>query len=358
MYDSGTVRHGDIIIAGHIMSLFALFCHKFTRARKQRLVSFVLQILSGISFKHLICGRSLTGQTAKHIVKQCLCHVIGIAVRSFYLHISLLRIYTQSHIGRQRPGRSGPRQEIGVFVRTFEPRHCRALLYRLITLRHFVTGKRRSTAGTIGNNLKSLVQKPFIPYGLKRPPLGLNIIIVISNVRMIHIRPKAHGTRKILPHSLILPDTFLTFADKGLQAILLNLFLSIQAKPLLHLQLHRQSVGIPACFPGNHAPLHGAVPWNHILKGAGLHMSDMGLTVCCWRAVVKIVNGSFPAAVNALSENILFPPELLHSLFTFLKARIGRNRFVHFSHPFFAFLRKSKKVPSVKGRNLNPQDIR
>ena len=157
MHYSGTIRHGDIMITGHIMAFFALLCHILPRAGKQRLIFSVLQILSGIGFQNFISGFSLLAQSAQYILKQRLCHVIGVTVRRFHLYICLIRIHTQGHIGRQRPGCGGPGQEISLFPHTFKTRHRRTLLYRLITLGYLMAGKRRTAAWAVGNNLKAFI---------------------------------------------------------------------------------------------------------------------------------------------------------------------------------------------------------
>ena len=97
VYDAGTVRHGDIIITGHIMGLLPLAVCFLTRAGEQRLILFILQIRPLISLQHLVSRFSLFRQTAQHRVKQSLGHIIGIAVRSLHLYIGFLRIHTTPH---------------------------------------------------------------------------------------------------------------------------------------------------------------------------------------------------------------------------------------------------------------------
>ena len=87
--------------------------------------------------------------------------------------------------------------------------------------------ERGSASGTIGNDLKALIQKAFIPDLLQRPPFGFNKVIMIGYIRIVHICPEAYGTGKVLPHSLIFPNALLAFADKGIQAVLLDLLLAV-----------------------------------------------------------------------------------------------------------------------------------
>ena len=68
---------------------------------------------------------------------------------------------------------------------------------------HHIFEKRRTAARTVRNNLKAFIQKPFIPNLLQRPPLRLNIFIMVSNIRVIqkfwrehHIFEKSIESRK------------------------------------------------------------------------------------------------------------------------------------------------------------------
>ena len=151
---------------------------------------------------------------------------------------------------------------------------------------------------------------------------------------MVHICPEAYCIGEILPHTLVLPDTFLTFINKGSQTILLNLLFSIQSKKLFHFQLYGQSVGIPAGLSRYHIALHGTVSGNHILDGTGFHMSNMGLSVCSGRSIIKGIGRAFLSAVDTFSENIVLLPKSLYRLFPFHKVQIGRYLLVHILLPF------------------------
>ena len=85
-------------------------------------------------------------------------------------------------------------------------------------------GQRRTAARAIGHHLEALIQKALIPDLLQCPPFGLDIIILIGDIGVIHVRPETDGPGEILPHPLILPDGFLTLLDKGLDPVLLDLF--------------------------------------------------------------------------------------------------------------------------------------
>ena len=166
MHDTGAVRHCDIVVTSHIMGFPALAGRFLSRAGKQRLIFPVFQIPAGISLQNFISVLPLPGQGTQHGIQQGLCHIISIAVRSLYFYISLLRIHAQRHIGGQCPGCGRPGQEIGVLTHTFESGHGGTLLHRLVALGHLVAGQGSPAPGTVGHNLKALIQKSLVPDGL------------------------------------------------------------------------------------------------------------------------------------------------------------------------------------------------
>ena len=318
VHDTGTVGHGDIAVAGHIVGLFPLSCRLLSGAGKEGFILPVLQILPFVSLQHLI-GRGAFPASrlllfrclaSQNLIQQSLGHIIGKTLRRLHLHISLLRVHAQSHVGGQGPGRGGPGKEKGILPHTFKPHHRRALFHGLVALGHLMTGKRRPTPGAVGHNLKPFVQQTFVPDGFQRPPLGLDKVIVIGHIRSLHVGPEAHCVGEFLPHSLVFPDALLALVNERGKTVLFDLLLAVQPQLLLHLQLHRQTVGVPSRLPGHHIPLHGPVPGNHVLDGAGFHMSDVGHAVGGGGSVVEGVDRPLPAAVHALFKNVVVSPEL------------------------------------------------
>ena len=112
----------------------------------------------------------------------------------------------------------------------------------------------------------SLVEQALLPDLLQRPPFRFNEIIFIRNVGMFHVGPESHHIRKFLPHPLILPNRLPAFLDKRFDPIGLNLLFSVDTDGLLHFELHRQAVGIPACLTQHLFPFHGLIAGQHILN--------------------------------------------------------------------------------------------
>ena len=324
MNHTGTVCQCNIIVTGHIKSFFMLFFTGFHRTVKQRFVFLIFQILTHIGFQHFISRnfRVFLVQITQNRIQQRLCHIVGKSVGGLCLNIGFFGVHTKSHVGRQCPGCGCPCQDISILALYLEAGDSGAFLHILVALGHLMGRQRGSAAGAIGNNLEALVKQAFIPDFLQRPPFGLNILIMIGYVGVIHIRPETNLSGEIFPHALIFPYAFLTFLDERGDSILFNLLLAVQAQKLLHLQLHRKPMGVPSGLPGNHISLHGAVTGNHILDSPGFHMTYMGLAVCGRRPVIKrIGRGSLPD-FHALFKDFPVFPEFFHFVFPFHKVQI------------------------------------
>ena len=155
----------NIGIAGHIERFLVLSFTGFHRAVKQRHILLVFQVLSLISLQNLISGRSgfLIGQLSQHRIQQGFRHIIGKAVRRLHLCVGLVRIHAQRHIGRKRPGRGSPCQNIGVLILHLKAGNGGTFLHILIPLRHLMGGKRGTAARAVGHDLEALVKEALIP---------------------------------------------------------------------------------------------------------------------------------------------------------------------------------------------------
>ena len=194
--------------------------------------------------------------------------------------------------------------------------------------------KRGSAARAVRNNLKSLIKQSLIPDLLQRPPFGFDEVIMIGYVRIIHVRPETNGTGEILPHPLVFPYTFLALPDKGIKSVLFDLFLAVKSQFLLHFQFNGKSMGIPACFSGNHVAFHGTVSWDHILDHSGKHVSDMRLAVCRGRAVIEGIGRAFLSVFHTLFENVIIFPKFFNFFFAIHEIEIGVYFLVHCFRPF------------------------
>ena len=315
-----------------------LLFNRRPRAVEQGLIFLEFQCLAGEAVQHLIGLDALlgAGQTSQHRIGQRLRQIIGVAVGRLDLDIGIVRINAKSHVAGQCPGRCGPGQEIGILTDDAEAYDGGAFLYGLIALRHLLRGQRGAAARAVRYDFKALVQQALVPDFLQRPPFGFDKVIIVGNIGMLHVRPKADRAGEVLPHALVLPNAFLALIDKRLQAVGFDLILAIQAEQLFHLDLDRQTVRIPTGFAGNHIALHRAVAGNHILNNTGQHMTDMRLAVGCRGTVIKREGRTALAVLHAFFKNVVVLPESKNFFFALRKVHIRRYFLVHrFAPPFF-----------------------
>ena len=155
MYHASTVCQGHISITDYIKRLFPLSVTNLIGIGKQRLILLVFQIFPLIPLQYGIFA-------LQHRIAQSLCQIVGVTI-ILHLYIRFVRINTKSHIARQRPGGCSPCQNISIFSLYLKPGNGRTFFHILIPLSHLMAGQRSSAAGTVRNNLKSLIQKSFFP---------------------------------------------------------------------------------------------------------------------------------------------------------------------------------------------------
>ena len=353
--NTGTVCQRDIVIT-HDEECLVLALDTFTCKIKQRLVRHIFQILALAGREHLVSRRIAVFvlffllERPEHGVEQRFSHQIGVAVDRLDFRIGLIRVHTEHDVAGKRPRCGRPCEYISVLVTQFKADDRRAFLDILVALRHFVAGERCAAAWAVRDDLIALVEKTLLPDFLQCPPLGLDIIIVIGDIRVFHIGPETDLGGEILPHALVLPDTLLAVINKGSQSVLLDLLFSVEAEFLLDFYLHRQTVCVPSRLTGDHLPFHGMIAWNHILDDTRQHMSDMRLAVGCRRAVIKDIALVSFSLFDTLLKDLILIPEFFDVVFTSHEIQVCRYRFVHTHVPFLAdyfntFMRAGKSAP-------------
>ena len=190
--DTCTITHSNVVITGYEMSFFALFCCCLACACKKRLIFLTLKVCSFVFLKDLICRLIILCKLAENLIQKCFCHVIGIAVCCFYLAVDLIRVYTKCDVGWKCPRCCCPCQEVCVLTNNFKTNDCRTLFNSLIALRNLLCGKRSSTTRAVRNDLEAFVKKTFFPDLFQCPPLGLDKVIVVCYIRMLHVSPETN----------------------------------------------------------------------------------------------------------------------------------------------------------------------
>ena len=324
MNHAGAVGQGNVTVAGDVPALFFRL-YKI----EQRLVFQMLQLAAGFGLQHgVILAENRPGKVFGKDVG---------FLAAADLHIVLVRIDAERDVGGKGPRRGGPREDIRVLILYLKFGDGGAFLYVLIALRDLVAGKRGAAAGAVGNDFEALVQQAFFPDLLERPPLRFDKVVVIGDIRVLHIGPEADGLGEILPHALVFPHAFLALFDERLQPVGLDLILAVDVQELFDLQLDREAVGVPTGLPGNHIAFHRPVAGDHVLDDTGEDMPDMGFAVRGGGAVVEGIGWAALPVLHALFKNVAFPPKLLGFLFPLHKIQVGRDLFIQRQNPSTPF---------------------
>ena len=193
MNNTRTVGHCNISVTGDIVTFFVLLFANRLYKIKKRLIFFIFEFFALVFLKNFVSGGVFLCKTSQYLVKQSFRHIIGISVRSFYLAVGFIRIYAERYVRGQCPWCSRPREKIGVFSYYLEAYNGASFFYVLISLRHFVRRKGSTAARAVGNNFEALVKQTFLIYLFESPPFGFDKIVVICDIRIVHIRPETDG---------------------------------------------------------------------------------------------------------------------------------------------------------------------
>ena len=134
-------------------------------------------------------------------------------------------------------------------------------------------------SGAVGGAPHVLAEQALVPEGFEYPPAGLDVIVIQGHVRVVHVHPVADAVGQGFPLLKVVEDALPALLVEFLDAVLFDVPLAGEAQALLHLQLHRQPVGVPAAFAQAAVPLHRPVAADDILEYPGQHVMDAGTTV-------------------------------------------------------------------------------
>ena len=174
-----------------------------------------------------------------------------------------------------------------------------------------------------------LVEQSLFVNLFERPPDRLDVIVVVGDVRMLHIHPITDAVAHDFPFFFIFPDAFFAFVYERLDSVFFYLLLAVYAQQLFHFQLDGQTVGVPARLAQNRIPLHDFVARNYILHDAREDMTYVRLSVCGRRTVVKGERFLARVFFVCLFKNLVFLPKFKRFLFALHKIERRADFFVH-----------------------------
>jgi len=172
-----------------------------------------------------------------------------------------------------------------------------------------VGAQRCAAAGAVGGHPIALVDHVFVPHLLDSPPHRLYVAVVHGDVGFIHVHPEADALGHLPPLRQVSAHALAAASIETVHAVLLYLVLAGEAQFFLHLQLHGETVGIPAGDAGGVTALHGAVAGDDILEDASQDMVDAGAAVSGGRSLIEHEAVAVPAGLHAAPEDIFLPPQ-------------------------------------------------
>ena len=104
---------------------------------------------------------------------------------------------------------------------------------------------------------------------------------------MLQVSKESHAAAHISPHVREGEYRLAALLAELLDSVFLNILLSAHAQVFLNLNFNRQSVRVPACLRLNLESLHYLISGNRILQGAGHHVVNARLAVCCRRTLIE-----------------------------------------------------------------------
>ena len=196
VYYTCTVSCRYIIRAGHEMRLFVELSSRYQSFVLVKFEFFTLHLS-----KHFVI--SLSEHPVCCRCRKVIYFSLVISCGHFNFYIIYIRSYCKRHIGKQRPRRSRPGEII--FVRRLSLKFAGSCkhLHFLVTLRHFVRSKSRSTARTVRKNFCSLVNQPFLEYRIEYPPARLYIVVVKSDICVVEVCHIRHILRHLAPRLFV-----------------------------------------------------------------------------------------------------------------------------------------------------------
>ena len=128
-------------------------------------------------------------------------------------------------------------------------------------------------SGTVRRRIRldgeALVEQPLVVNLLQKIPECLNVSVVVSDIRIVHVHPISDALCHVHPLAGVLHDLMTAgVIVLGYGNLLADVIL-VDAEFLLDADLHRESVGVPSCAAVHLISCLSLVSTNGILDRAG-----------------------------------------------------------------------------------------
>ena len=221
MNDTGTVFDGNIVSAGHEECLLIRL-----NEGHQLFVFHEFQVLTLHFFYDSVTFFTAFVGLAQDLVSQDLSHIVVFAVL-LCLDVVHVRTYGQSNVGSQSPGSGGPSQEVFVVgTLLLELRGDGGNLDFLVALSYFVGSQTGTAARAVGQDLVAFIDHVSLEEFLQDPPTGFDIVIVQSDVGVVHIDQITHSLGHFSPHLFVSEYGFLTLFIEGTDTVSFDILLT------------------------------------------------------------------------------------------------------------------------------------
>jgi hypothetical protein len=244
--------------------------------------------------------------------------------------VVLFCVHAKRDVGRERPRSRRPGKKIGV-VDAFELEFDEygSFLDVFVALRNFVRRERGSATRAIRHDFVALVDKPLVCHLFDCPPHRLDVIVVVGDIRVFHVRPVADAVGHLLPLVGVFPNGLLALFDKRLDSVFFDFLFAVNAELFFDFKFDGQTVSVPARFAQDVISLHGFVTRDNVLHDTGENVTDVRFSVCGRWSVIKTKFGIAFVFLYALFENVLFFPKSENFFFAVDEIQICFNGFVH-----------------------------
>src|SRR6185437_3462488 len=207
--------------------------------------------------------------------------------------------------------------------------HVNARILRvLVSLRELVARQRRAAPRAVRQDLVPAIQQPLVEHRAQRPPHTLDVVVVVRDVWMLVIQPIADPRAQPLPvrpvreHAVAAAPIELRHAER------LDLLLAADPELLLHFDLDREAVSVPARLSCDTIALHRPVSAEEILDRAREHVVDAWASVRRRRTFKEHERRRILACRQRLREELLVLPARKQFLLHVVGRTVRRERLV------------------------------
>ncbi len=277
---------------------------------------------------------------------------VALPPRRRHADVRRVGVDRQAQVRAERPRRGRPRDD-------GRPDHARIALGHgeldvdagvddlRVPERHLRIGEPGPAAGAVGGRPRVLDQQPLAVQCLQGPPHGLDVLGVHGPVRLVQVHPERDALGEAFPVRDVALDRFAAQPVELGDAERLDVALRLGADLLLHLELDRQAVAVPAALAHDGPAPHRLKARVHVLERAGLDVVDAGLPVGRGRALVEHPLGRARAQIGDALEDGALAPELEHALLERGQVHLRVHRPVC-RHP------AASRRPSSRGKRKRP----